>query len=41
MPDEIVKQSVDFSGWYQSVVQRAELADYSEVKGCMIIRPYG
>ena len=41
MPDEIPKQSVDFSGWYQAVVQRAELADYSEVKGCMVIRPYG
>jgi len=41
MPDDIVKQSEDFAGWYQSVVQKAELADYSEVKGCMVIRPYG
>jgi prolyl-tRNA synthetase len=38
---EITKQSVDFSRWYLDVVQRAELADYSPVKGCMVIRPYG
>ncbi|MBI2105490.1 proline--tRNA ligase [Candidatus Woesearchaeota archaeon] len=34
-----VKKSEDFSEWYQQVVQKAELADYSTVKGCMIIRP--
>jgi prolyl-tRNA synthetase len=38
---EITKQSVDFSRWYLDVVRRAELADYTEVKGCMAIRPYG
>jgi prolyl-tRNA synthetase len=38
---EITKQSEDFSRWYLDVVQRAELADYSPVKGCMVIRPYG
>ena len=27
--------------WYLDVVRRAELADYSPVKGCMVIRPYG
>jgi prolyl-tRNA synthetase len=37
----ITKQSEDFSRWYLDVVQRAELADYSPVKGCMVIRPYG
>ena len=31
----------DFSRWYLDVVRRAELADYSPVKGCMVIRPYG
>jgi len=41
MPEDIIKQSKDFPGWYQSIVQKAELADYSEVKGCMVIRPYG
>src|ERR671925_339597 len=38
---EITKQSVDFGRWYLDVVRRAELADYTAVKGCMAIRPYG
>jgi prolyl-tRNA synthetase len=38
---EIAKQSVDFSRWYLDVVRKAELADYSPVKGFMVIRPYG
>jgi len=38
---EITPQSVDFSRWYLDVVRRAELADYTAVKGCMAIRPYG
>jgi prolyl-tRNA synthetase len=37
----ITKQSEDFSRWYLDVVRRAELADYTPVKGCMAIRPYG
>jgi prolyl-tRNA synthetase len=31
----------DFSEWYNQLVVRAELADYSPVRGCMIVRPYG
>jgi prolyl-tRNA synthetase len=38
---EITPQSEDYSRWYLDVVRRAELADYSPVKGCMVIRPYG
>ncbi len=38
---EITPQSEDFSRWYTDVIRRAELADYSPVKGCMVIRPYG
>src|SRR6187431_3144620 len=38
---EITKQSVNFSKWYLDVVRKAELADYSPVKGFMVIRPYG
>ena len=38
---EITPQSEDFSRWYLDVVRRAELSDYSPVKGCMVIRPYG
>jgi prolyl-tRNA synthetase len=37
----ITRQSEDFPGWYNDVVLKAELADYSAVRGCMIIRPYG
>jgi prolyl-tRNA synthetase len=38
---EITPRSQDFSKWYLDIVRRAELADYSPVKGCMVIRPYG
>src|SRR6187399_561357 len=38
---EITPRSQDFSQWYLDVVRRAEMADYSPVKGCMVIRPYG
>src|SRR4249919_1131573 len=38
---EITPQSEDFSRWYLDIVRRAELADYTPVKGCMAIRPYG
>ncbi len=38
---EITPRSQDFSQWYLDVVRRAELADYTKVKGCMAIRPYG
>jgi prolyl-tRNA synthetase len=40
-PESITPQSEDFGRWYIDVVRRAELADYSPVKGCMVIRPYG
>ena len=38
---KIADMDVDFSQWYTDVVKKAELADYSSIKGCMIIRPYG
>jgi prolyl-tRNA synthetase len=37
----ITPQSEDFPAWYNDVVLRAQLADYSPVRGCMVIRPYG
>ena len=37
----ITDMEVDFAQWYTDVVKKAELADYSSVKGCMIIEPYG
>ena len=43
MADEkkLTTRSEDFSAWYNEVVLRAELADYSPVRGCMVIRPSG
>ncbi|MDD3095956.1 MAG: proline--tRNA ligase [Candidatus Neomarinimicrobiota bacterium] len=41
MSKGVTPQSKDYSKWYTDVVQKAELADYSPVKGCMVIRPYG
>jgi prolyl-tRNA synthetase len=43
MADEkkLTPQGEDFSAWYNEVVQRAELADYAPVRGCMVVRPYG
>ncbi|OGJ42027.1 proline--tRNA ligase [Candidatus Peregrinibacteria bacterium RIFCSPLOWO2_01_FULL_48_20] len=38
---QIASQSKDFPQWYQDVVDKAELAQHSKVKGCMVIRPYG
>lgn len=36
-----VKKSEDFSEWYTQVVAKAELADYTKVSGCLVLRPYG
>jgi prolyl-tRNA synthetase len=37
----ITPRAQDFSAWYNDVIMRAELADYSPVRGCMVIRPWG
>ncbi len=39
--DAITSRDVDFAKWYTDVVKKADLIDYSSVKGSMIIRPYG
>ena len=39
--EAITSMDVDFAQWYTDVVKKAELCDYSSVRGCMIIRPYG
>jgi len=41
MADKITPRSVDYSQWYIDIVMNAKLADYSPVKGCMVIRPRG
>ena len=38
---KLTTRAADFSAWYNEVVLRAELADYSPVRGCMVIRPSG
>ncbi|NLB82501.1 MAG: proline--tRNA ligase [Clostridiaceae bacterium] len=39
--EEITSRDVDFSKWYTDIVKKAELIEYSSVKGCMVIRPNG
>lgn len=41
MSKEITARSVDYSQWYNDLVLKGGLADYSPVKGCMVIKPYG
>ena len=41
MVEEITSMEVDFAQWYTDIVKKADLIDYSSVKGCMVIRPYG
>ena len=37
----LVKRNEDFSKWYNELVAKADLAEHSDVRGCMIIKPYG
>lgn len=41
MVDQITSMDEDFAKWYTDICKKADLIDYSSVKGCMIIRPYG
>ena len=41
MVEDITSMEEDFSKWYTDIVKKAELMDYSSVKGCMVIEPYG
>ena len=41
MVEEITSMDVDFAQWYTDVVKKAELVDYTSVKGCMVIKPAG
>ena len=38
---EITNIDEDFAKWYTDIVRKAELADYTDTKGCIAIRPYG
>jgi prolyl-tRNA synthetase len=41
MAKEITSRADDYSQWYNDLVRKAGLADYSAVRGCMVIKPYG
>ncbi len=41
MVRDITSMDEDFAQWYTDIVKKAELASYSGVRGCMIVRPYG
>ncbi len=38
---DLTKRSVDYSRWYNELVVKADLAEQAEVRGCMVIKPYG
>lgn len=41
MVDSITSMDEDFAKWYTDICKKAELVEYTSVKGCMVIRPYG
>ena len=41
LPKQLTAMSADFDRWYTDVIRLTEMADYSGVRGCMVIRPYG
>jgi prolyl-tRNA synthetase len=41
MAKELTTRAQDYSQWYNDLVLKGELADYSAVRGCMVIKPYG
>ncbi len=41
MAKEITRRNEDYSQWYLDIVKKADLADNSAVRGCMVIKPYG
>jgi prolyl-tRNA synthetase len=41
MSKEITSRQLDYSQWYNDLIIKAGLADYSAVRGCMVIKPYG
>lgn len=41
MSKGITSRSADYSAWYNELVTKADLAEHSDVRGCMVIKPYG
>ena len=41
MAQKYTTREEDYSKWYNELVYRADLAEHSDVRGCMVIKPYG
>jgi prolyl-tRNA synthetase len=41
MAKELMTRAQDYSQWYNDLILKGDLADYSAVRGCMVIKPYG
>jgi len=41
MADQLTKRSEDYAQWYNDLVLKADLAEHSDVRGCMVIKPHG
>ncbi|HXL56158.1 MAG TPA: proline--tRNA ligase, partial [Chitinophagaceae bacterium] len=41
MAKEITSRAEDYSQWYNDIILKSGLAEYSAVRGCMVIKPYG
>ena len=41
MAKKLTSRKQDYSQWYNEIIQRADLAENSGVRGCMVIKPYG
>ncbi len=41
MGKKITSRQKNYSEWYNELVQKADLAEHSDVRGCMVIKPYG
>lgn len=41
MADQLTKRADDYAQWYNDLVLKADLAEHSDVRGCMVIKPHG
>ena len=41
MPKKLTPRNEDYSKWYNEIVIKADLAENSSIRGCMVIKPYG
>lgn len=41
MSEQLTSREENYSQWYQDLVMKADLAEHSAVRGCMVIKPYG